>query len=77
MSHAQIEVKWNHRRKKWEVLEERGLGGYYRLQSYRLKSDAKEHAKRLAKQENAKAGFYSKDRRGSERRTATVDYTER
>lgn len=75
MSHARYEVKWNENRGKWQVLEERSAGGYYVLSNYRLKTDAKDHAVRLAKMDNAKAGFYSKDRRGRERRTATRDFT--
>lgn len=74
MSHARYEVKWNSKRKKWEVLEERNPG-YYVLDRYRLKKDAKNHAVRLAKRDNAKAGFYSKDVEGRERRTATRDFT--
>lgn len=74
MSHARFEVKWNSRRQKWEVLQERDMGGYLRLSQYRLKSDAKKHAIRLAKKTNSKAGFYSKDPEGRERRTATRDF---
>lgn len=75
MSHARFEVKWNTTRQKWEVLEERSLGGYYVIADYRLKEDAKKHATRLAKKSGAKAGFYSKDPEGRERRTATRDFT--
>jgi len=76
MSHAQFEVKWNERRSKWEVLEERSYGGYYVIERYRLKSEAKGHAQSLAKKEKSKAGFYSKDSAGEERRTHTVDYAD-
>jgi len=74
MSHARYEVKWNSNRSKWEVLEERRNGGYYVLSRYRLKKHAKEHAVRLAKRDNARAGFYSKDPQSRERRTATRDF---
>lgn len=74
MSHARYEVKWNEVRSKWEVLEERRGGGYYVIQRYRLKSDAKKHAVRLAKRDGVRAGFYSKDPEGKERRTQTRDF---
>ena len=74
MSHAKYEVKWNPERKKWLVLEERNGGGYYVLARYRLKEEAKNHAMDLAKRDNVRAGFYSKDKPGKERRTATRDY---
>lgn len=74
MSHAKYEVKWNESYQVWQVLEERGMGGYYVLDRYRLKSDAKKHAVRLAKRDNARAGFYSKDPEGHERRTQTRDF---
>lgn len=75
MSHAKYEVKWNKDRKKWQVLEERKPSGYYVLSNYRLKEDAKKHAVRLAKRDNARAGFYSKDPEGRERRTQTRDFS--
>lgn len=79
MSHAKYEVKWNSKRKKWELLEARPegncRGGYYVLDRYRLKADAKKRAVNLAKMDRAKAGFYSKDPEGSERKTSTRDFT--
>lgn len=75
MSHAKYEVKWNPERKKWELLEERYGHSYYVLERYRVKQDAKSRAIHLAKKDRVKAGFYSKDPRGKERRTATRDYS--
>ena len=59
---------------RWELLEASALGGYRLLERYETKEDAVVDATKLARRENVKAAFYSKDNEANERITATRDF---
>jgi len=72
---AKYVVKWNEEAMypRWELLETRAIGGFQVLETYSKKEDAVEDATKLARRENVKAAFYSKDHR-DDRITATRDF---
>lgn len=68
-------VKWHEKRSKWLVLEESPSGKLYVLENYRTKEPAKKHARTLARKEDAKTEYYSKDSAEKERVTYRKDYS--
>lgn len=68
-------VKWNPERKKWIVQEERRFSPDLVLDMYRLKSDAKEQARSLAREDGKEYVSFTKDVPGRRRVAERTDYS--